>query len=110
MQCPYKLYLSAFCRWLDASPFLDPLLSLTNIFLPSEEEAKGISGQADAPAALETLLKMYGRKTSGKGVLEIAVIKMGAKGAIAGDYQGQRWSQHAFDVQGKGIALIDCSP
>lgn len=86
------------------------MLSLTNIFLPSEEEAKGISGEADAPAALEALLNMYGRKRSAKGVLEIAVIKMGAKGAIAGDHQGQRWSQNAFDVEGKGVTSVDWSP
>ena len=64
-----------------------------HLLMPSEVEACEMTGKNTAEAALEDLVGEGG----GKGV-ELAVIKRGAAGVLAGDASGGRWSAPACTV------------
>ena len=63
-----------------------------HLLMPSEVEACEMTGKNTAEAALEDLVG-----SDGKGV-ELAVIKRGAAGVLAGDASGARWSAPACTV------------
>jgi len=71
-------------RWAGA---LDELLGIVDIFLPNEDEARRITGKADAESAIEALAKR----------VPLVAVKCGQRGALV-ENAGRRWLVPAESV------------
>lgn len=67
-----------------------------DLFMPSEVEACEITGRDTAEEALEALVG--DDRSSSQTPVGLAVIKRGARGVLAGDRHGRRWSAPACTV------------
>ena len=67
-----------------------------DLFMPSEVEACEITGRDTAEEALEALVG--DDRSSSETPVGLAVIKRGARGVLAGDRHGRRWSAPACTV------------